>query len=145
MNKVLLPLVVVVVLVLGAIFILRPQKSLPPGDESTRNEQIGYEDTPNETVVVEIEANKGVFTPQIFQIHLFDTLVLHVHAVDKDYSFSVTDYPRLDKQFPKGETTTLTIENLGVGEYNFTCGGTCNGKIIVEPKQDNETGEENED
>lgn len=85
---------------------------------------------------IAVSAQNGKFTPDSFTIELFDTLNLNVTAADQDYYFQVADYPRLDAQLPKGKTTTIKIDSLGVGEYPFTCGPDCTGLITVEQAED---------
>lgn len=91
---------------------------------------------------ITVTAQNGQFSPDTFTTQLFEILNLNVSAVDQDYNFQVSGYPRLDSTISKGQTATIKIESLGVGEYPFTCGPDCTGKIIVEQQQDDESGEE---
>lgn len=87
---------------------------------------------------IAVSAQNGKFTPDTFSTDVLDTLILNVNAVDQDYNFQVPDYPRLDTQIPKGQTTTVKIQYLGEGEYTFTCGPNCAGQLSVVQQSDTE-------
>lgn len=87
---------------------------------------------------VDVTAKNGKFEPNNFNLGLSETLSLSVNAVDQDYYFKVENYPRLNANFLKGETTTVDISSLGVGTYNYSCGEGCGGTITVEQQQDEE-------
>ncbi len=91
---------------------------------------------PLHTINASTIAQKNTFTPSEFRIPLSKTLKLTVTAEDKDYSFKVEKYERLDTTILKGETKTISISNLGVGQYVYSCGTGCSGKIIVEQEDD---------
>src|SRR5258706_7132994 len=85
---------------------------------------------------IDVVAENNSFTPKILQSQLGETLIINVTAKDREYAFKVKGYPRLDTVIPKGQMTPVTIQFLGVGEYTFTCGNACSGKIVVEQIDD---------
>jgi hypothetical protein len=87
---------------------------------------------------VTVNANNGQFEPKDFTIDLFDKLILNVTAVDRDYTFKIAGYPRLDTVIAKGQTALVEVKSLGVDKYNYTCGTGCSGTITVNQRVDAE-------
>ena len=121
--KVLLIAILVVALITGGYFYL--QKSKLNSDERT-------------VKPVHVVANNGKFTPSEIDTKIFGDLDLIIKAEDRDYTFSITGYPRFDTQIKKGQTVTIPLYTLGVGDYDFSCGEGCNGVIRVDQKSDEE-------
>ncbi len=115
---------------------------LPFREAATVNKDVLVPEPSESEKTIDVVAKDNTLTPNILQTQLAETLHVNVMAVDHDYTFKVKDYPRLDTTMPKGQTTPITIQFLGVGEYTFTCGKACSGKIIVEQRIDNEENEE---
>ena len=143
-NRILVPVVLVIVLSLAGYYLLQLfplqlfQKSKTNGSNTipkTTDEVLNREQTVNVT------ATGGKFTPNSFKVELFDTLILNISAVDQNYTFKVRDYPRMDTSIAAGKTAIAKIEFLGVGEYIFDCGQGCTGTITVVQERDTE-GEE---
>lgn len=107
------------------------------GNGKTVSQEI---ETSESEKTLEVTAFGTTFTPATFRTQLAETLHVNITAKDHDYTFKVKGYPRLDATLPKGKTTPVTISLLGVGEYEYSCGSTCSGKIIVEQRVDNEEG-----
>ena len=95
----------------------------------------------NRVETVKVVADGGQFTPSSFKVELFDTVKLNISAVDRDYTFKIRDYPRMDVSIPKGKTVMASVQYLGVGDYVFDCGPGCSGTINVVQERDTE-GEE---
>ncbi|MBI3443636.1 cupredoxin domain-containing protein [Candidatus Woesebacteria bacterium] len=127
-------LILVLVFILGGIIAYLQKGKLAPSYKSPNGKEA---EMVNE-VTVEVVAKDNKFEPNEFKIGLQNTLNLNVNAIDRDYTFRVEGYKRLDANFPKGKTTTIKIEFLGVGEYPFSCGTGCSGKITIEPSTDTE-------
>jgi hypothetical protein len=126
---------VAILIILGGFFYfrqIRPQTS----NENTTNQNSGTDIEPSNITTIEVIANNGTLTPNEFAVPQSMNLRLQVQAVDKDYSFKVNGYPRLDFTMKKGDSTSLLIDALGVGEYTYTCGTNCKGTITVEPEAD---------
>ncbi len=85
---------------------------------------------------ISITANNDRFEPTDINSLLFADLDLNIKAEDKDYYFKVEGYPRFDTVVKKGETKTVKLYALGVGEYNYYCSETCGGKVIISQKMD---------
>jgi hypothetical protein len=134
-NQIVL-LIVIALIALGMIWLAKrgDVKQNTPSENTVSGE---IPSSPYE-VVATSTANKGSCTPNEFTITQSQALRLEVTAVDNDYIFKVSDLPRLDTIIKKGETSTIMIEYVGPGEYPFTCGNGCSGKIIVEHKDDYE-------
>jgi hypothetical protein len=131
--------IVVVILILLAIvgYFYLGKRNEQQNLNTSENPEFTSEDiTAANDLIIKVTADKGVLTPKEFRVSQTKNLVLVVTAVDRDYSFKVTGYPRLDYTMKKGESTSLLIDALGVGEYTYTCGPGCNGSIVVEQEGD---------
>jgi len=80
--------------------------------------------------VIDVVAEKGKFTPNIFEMRHIDQIAISVFAKDKDYPFVVKD-SGISYIFKKGTGTEIPISTLGVGSHTFTCGTGCSGVIRI--------------
>lgn len=126
--------IALIVFLLAAVFYIfvrkdRNEAALPP--------QNGFKD--ERTVrTMNVIADSGKFTPSQIDTVLFSDIDLIVTAKDRDYEFRVQGYPRLDSNIKKGESKKIELYALGVGEYDYTCGTGCKGKIVVNRQNDTE-------
>ena len=139
-NIVFIVIILVIVIGGGFLYVSRQGKyQLPSTTNNTSLSSNQVTTIPSaKSVLVEVTANNGKLSPNEFRVPLLGTLNLHVNSIDKDYVFKVQGYPRLDTTFKKGVVVTYPINDLGVGEYVFTCGDGCTGKIVVEQQGDDE-------
>jgi hypothetical protein len=136
MKKEFVIVLVIAGILLSAFIIITSKKQAPTNIPETQESSNGTDTTNANTIPV--VASNNSFSPSNFSsIHL-DTLILSVKAVDHDYTFSVADYPRLRTVISKGSTKEITISGLGVGEYEYSCGAGCSGKISITQKTDTE-------
>lgn len=139
-NRFLLPIILVIVLFVAGYYLFQLfQKSKTNSSNTTPKTT---EEVLNRIQTVNVTANGGTFTPNSFKVELFDTTNLNISAVDRDYSFKVREYPRMDTSIAVGKTAIAKIEFLGVGEYVFDCGEGCTGTISVVQERDTEGEEE---
>lgn len=140
-NTLIISILIILLLVAGWIFIIQKKTiqrpSTLPNPSSFTNDQVSTIPTQTE-LTLDVTANNGKFTPNQFTVSQLVTLNIRVNSIDADYTFKVKGYPRLDSTFKKGVVSTHSIENLGVGEYPYTCGNGCSGTIIVEQAGDDE-------
>jgi hypothetical protein len=129
-------LFVIILLIVGSLVVFkmkRGNQTAPlPIQESAQLSPTNVSDT------TAVNASNNSFSPANFSAVHLDTLVLSVTAVDHDYSFAIPDYPRLDTVIPKGTTKQIVIGGLGVGEYTYTCGTGCTGKLSIVQSSDTE-------
>jgi hypothetical protein len=107
---------------------------------STKNTNSTNNNVPVNTQAhkVKVMAKGGQFVPSEIRTKQQGDIDLEVTASDRDYIFRIEDYPRFDAEIKKGETKTIQLYYLGVGEYEYTCGAGCTGKVIVEQAPDTE-------
>jgi len=135
-NRLLIPILLVIVLFVLGYYLFQKSKTNSSNTTPKTTEEIL-----NRVQTVNVTANGGTFTPNSFKVELFDTMNLNISAVDRDYSFKVREYPRMDTSIATGKSVIAKIEFLGVGEYVFDCGKGCTGTITVVQERDTE-GEE---
>lgn len=83
-----------------------------------------------------VTAENDAFNPSEIRTQIQHDINLEIAAEDKDYIFRIEDYPRFDTEIKKGETKVVKLYYLGVGEYEYTCGAGCSGKVVVEQTSD---------
>lgn len=77
---------------------------------------------------LDVVAENGTFTPNVFQVAHLGTLTVRISAIDREYVF---DFPALSmrQSIPQGQTVTLTLDGSPVGSEPFTCGEGCGGTV----------------
>jgi len=143
MKKILFVLLIIVVVgAIGYILVNRSSKTdMTNSNTAPSPVSPQVEEVLNKEQTIDVTASGGKFSPDTFKIELFDTVDLNIKAIDRDYTFQVKGYPRLDIAIPRGKTVVAKIQYLGVGEYAFACGSGCSGKLLVVQERDTE-GEE---
>lgn len=111
----------------------------------TKKNKSSQDKAVNEGGAINLEARKitvvgdnGTFTPSEITTKQQDDINLEITAVDRDYIFRIEDYPRFDTDIKMGETKTVQLYYLGVGEYNYNCGVGCTGSVVIEQSPDSE-------
>src|SRR3989344_3281893 len=131
MKKILFVLLIIVVVgAIGYILVNRSSKTdMTNSNTAPSPVSPQVEEVLNKEQTIDVTASVGKFSPDTFKIELFDTVDLNIKAIDRDYTFQVKGYPRLDIAIPRGKTVVAKIQYLGVGEYAFACGSGCRGEL----------------
>jgi len=123
-------IIVIVLLVLSVYYLLLIRKESMDNSASASDERT--------LKTVNVVAMDGKFEPSDLVTELFGDVDLVVTAKDRDYEFKIKGYPRLDTTIKKGETQTINLYSLGVGEYSYTCGTGCSGNITINQQPDDD-------
>lgn len=86
---------------------------------------------------VNIIAENNAFNPNSINIPHLKTVILHIYASDKNYTFNVKDF-NIQEVIPQGQTVDVKVSGLGVGTFPFDCGIQCVGTINVRQETDQE-------
>lgn len=133
-QKFIIILVILVALVVG--WSLLKTKSQIASLKSSQTEQT--EDQSEKSLKkIKVTAKNGKFRPNNFEVPINDSIALDINSVDQDYNFQLKDFG-INKKLPKGKTTRVKIEGLGIGKYQYSCGPDCSGTVEVFNKSDEE-------
>lgn len=76
--------------------------------------------------VIQIEARKFRFAPNVIELKKGETVVLELTAVDFPHGFSVPDF-RIREDLIMGKPVRVTIKADKVGQFGFLCDNFCGG------------------
>lgn len=133
-NSLIYLAIAAIILVAGVFYLRQTGPSTPTPDAVVPNQEEIPTSHPQKTV--DVVAQNGSFSPNVFTVGQNEDLNLNVTAIDKDYKFSIKGYSRLDTTFIKGSTRSQVLDKLGVGTYTYTCGSGCKGTVTIELEED---------
>lgn len=134
-QKFIILLLILVVIIVGKSLLTKGANFASP--KSTPKDVQLEDQSEKNLKKIKVTANAGQFKPNEFEVPLNDSIILEVTASDQDYLFQSSDFG-INKNLPKGKTTRVKIEGLGVGKYQFSCGANCSGSVEVVSKSDEE-------
>lgn len=131
MNKTVVFLLVIAAVV-GGIWWMRstqrPSETPLPGEPGAPQPLVVRE-------TIDVTASNNRFEPQDFDVVHWETIPLAITAVDKDYTFILEDFG-MNVPLPKGQTTAVELVGQGVGTFEYRCGPSCTGTVVVSPEPD---------